>query len=110
MQTKIENNEAMDAVSREKLVADLKLIIEDTEDLLRATADQAGEKIVQIRVKAEENLRNAKIRLAQAEDAIVERTKAAARATDNYVHANPWRAVGIAAGAGVIVGLLIGRR
>lgn len=110
MYTEIEDNEMMDVVTREKLVADLKVVIADTEDLLRATANQAGEKIAEIRVKAEENLRNAKIRLARAEAALVERTKAAARATDDYVRANPWRAVGIAAGAGFIIGLLVGRR
>lgn len=110
MYTEIDDATAMDVVTREKLVSDLKVVIADAEELLRATANQAGEKIAEIRVKAEENLRNAKIRLARAEEAMLERTKAAARATDDYVRANPWRAVGIAAGAGFIVGLLVGRR
>ncbi|MDD5403116.1 MAG: DUF883 family protein [Sulfuricella sp.] len=110
MYTEIDEAVATDLVSREKLVSDLKVVIGDAEELLRATANQAGEKIAEIRVKAEENLRNAKIRLARAEEAMLARTKAAARATDDYVRANPWRAVGIAAGAGFIVGLLVGRR
>lgn len=110
MYTEIDDAVEMDVVTREKLVSDLKVVIADAEELLRATANQAGEKIAEIRVKAEENLRNAKIRLARAEQALLERTKAAARATDDYVRANPWRAVGIAAGAGFIVGLLVGRR
>jgi ElaB/YqjD/DUF883 family membrane-anchored ribosome-binding protein len=110
MYTEIDDAAEMDVVTREKLVSDLKVVIADAEELLRATTNQAGEKIAEIRVKAEENLRNAKIRLARAEQALVERTKAAARATDDYVRANPWRAVGIAAGAGFIVGLLVGRR
>lgn len=110
MYTEIDDAVATDLVTREKLVSDLKVVIADAEELLRATANQAGEKIAEIRVKAEENLRNAKIRLARAEEAMLERTKAAARATDDYVRANPWRAVGIAAGAGFIVGLLVGRR
>lgn len=110
MYTEIDDAVTVDLVTREKLVSDLKVVIADAEELLRATANQAGEKIAEIRVKAEENLRNAKIRLARAEEAMLERTKAAARATDDYVRANPWRAVGIAAGAGFIVGLLVGRR
>ena len=110
MYTEIDDAVAVDLVTREKLVSDLKVVIADAEELLRATANQAGEKIAEIRVKAEENLRNAKIRLARVEEAMLERTKAAARATDDYVRANPWRAVGIAAGAGFIVGLLVGRR
>jgi ElaB/YqjD/DUF883 family membrane-anchored ribosome-binding protein len=110
MYTEIDDAVSLDVVTREKLVSDLKVVIADAEELLRATANQAGGKIAEIRVKAEENLRNAKIRLARAEEALLERTKAAARATDDYVRANPWRAVGIAAGAGFIVGLLVGRR
>ena len=110
MYTEIDDAVSLDVVTREKLVSDLKVVIADAEELLRATANQAGEKIAEIRVKAEENLRNAKLRLARAEEAMLERTKAAARATDDYVRANPWRAVGIAAGAGFIVGLLVGRR
>ena len=103
-------DENLDIVTREKLVTDLRVVIADAEELLRATASMAGEKIAEIRVKAEENLRSAKSHLAVAEAAVLERTKAAARATDDYVRANPWRAVGIAAGAGLVIGLLVGRR
>lgn len=110
MYTEIDDAVATDLVTREKLVSDLRVVIGDAEELLRLTANQAGEKMAEIRVKAEENLRNAKIRLARAEAALLERTKAAATATDDYVRANPWRAVGIAAGAAFVVGLLIGRR
>jgi ElaB/YqjD/DUF883 family membrane-anchored ribosome-binding protein len=47
--------------------------------------------------------------LEDAEAVMVESTKAAARATDEYVHDHPWRAVGIAAGVGLVVGMLISR-
>jgi len=63
-----------------------------------------------LRERIGERLRDAKIRLADAEAALVDRTKAAARATDDYVHENPWRAVGIAAGIGLLLGVIIGRR
>ena len=53
---------------------------------------------------------DAKIRLAEAEDEIINKTRAAARATDEYVHDNPWQAVGVAAAIGVLVGLIVGRR
>jgi ElaB/YqjD/DUF883 family membrane-anchored ribosome-binding protein len=48
--------------------------------------------------------------LSEAQDALVEKGKIAAQATDDYVHEKPWHAVGIAAGVGLVVGLLIGRR
>ncbi|MFA7299226.1 MAG: DUF883 family protein, partial [Sideroxydans sp.] len=84
-------------------------VVADAEDLLRATADQAGEKAASLRERAQANLARAKARLVEAEHAVVERTKVAAQATDDYVHENPWQSVGIAAAVGVLVGMLIGR-
>lgn len=107
------NTELMDvenAVTKDKLVADLRVVVADAEELLRATAGQAGEKVSAARERIQESLTVAKARLAVAQEELMERTKKAARATDEYVHENPWRAVGIAAGVGVIIGMLIGRR
>ena len=100
----------MTQVSKEKLVADFKVVIADAEELLRATAGQAGEKIGDLRAKAQDHLASAKIKLADAEAAIVDKAKQAGRVADDYVHDNPWGAVGVAAGIGFLVGLLIGRR
>jgi ElaB/YqjD/DUF883 family membrane-anchored ribosome-binding protein len=97
-------------VSKEKLISDFKLVVADAEELLRATANQAGDKAADLRVKIQGHLADAKVRLADAEAAVVDKAKLVGRATDDYVHDNPWRSVGIAAGVGLIVGLLIGRR
>jgi ElaB/YqjD/DUF883 family membrane-anchored ribosome-binding protein len=99
-----------DEVSSEKLIADFKVVVADTEALLKATANQGGEKLAEVRARAEESLRVVKARMAEAQAALLARTKAAAKATDAYVHENPWKAVGIAAGVGLVIGLLIGRR
>ena len=96
-------------VDREKLVQDLRVVISDAEELLRATAGQAGEKISTARERIQNSLVAAKARLIAAEEAVVIKTKQAAKATDEYVHENPWKAVGIAAGAGLIIGMLISR-
>jgi ElaB/YqjD/DUF883 family membrane-anchored ribosome-binding protein len=96
-------------VSREKLMQDLRIVVADAEELLRATASQAGEKASATRERIQEHLKAAKERLEDAEDVLVEKTKAAATATDEYVHDHPWHAVGIAAGVGMIVGMLISR-
>jgi ElaB/YqjD/DUF883 family membrane-anchored ribosome-binding protein len=101
---------AAESVSKEKLMQDLKTVVNDAEELLRATASQTGERIAAAREKAEESLRIAKVRLADAQMAIAEKAKVAARATDDYVHENPWQAVGIAAVAGLVLGALISRR
>jgi ElaB/YqjD/DUF883 family membrane-anchored ribosome-binding protein len=97
-------------VSKDKLVADMKVVIADAEELLKATASAAGDRVSAARTRMEDSLRTARIKLAEAQEVVVDKAKAAARATDDYVHANPWRSVGIAAGAGLIIGMLISRR
>lgn len=96
-------------VSKEKLMHDLRVVVTDAEELLRATAGQAGEKVAAARERIQENLAAAKARLIVAEEAVVAKTKQAAKATDEYVHENPWKAVGIGAGVGLIIGMLISR-
>ena len=95
---------------KEKLVSDMKVLVADTEELLRATASQAGEKAAAARERIQATLATTKAKLIDAERAVLEKTKQAARATDDYVHDNPWQAVGVAAGVGFLLGLLIGRR
>lgn len=95
---------------KEKLVADLQRVIADAEELMQATAHQTEGKVVELREKINENLRNARHKLADVEDTIRHKTREVARATDDYVHEHPWLAISTAAGAGVVIGLLIGRR
>ena len=97
-------------VSKEKLVADLKVVVADAEELLRATASQAGEKVTAARARIEASLATAKVKLSDAERALLEKSKLAAKATDEYVRDNPWQAVGVAAVAGLVLGVLISRR
>ncbi len=95
---------------QQQLVTDIKSVITDAENMLQDTADQAGDKIAGIRARIQERLQGARVRLAEAEAALATRTRAAARATDVYVHESPWTAVGIAVGVGLLVGLILGRR
>ena len=97
-------------VNKEKLVADLKVVVADAEELLRATASQAGEKVSAARERIQASLATAKVKLNDAERALLDKTKEAARATDEYVHDHPWHAVGVAAAIGVVLGMLISRR
>lgn len=95
---------------KDKLVADLKTVIADAEELLRLGADQTGTAATEWRAKVESRLERAKHRLADLQDTAIERAKAAGHAADDYVHEHPWKAIGAAAGVGLIIGLLIGRR
>ena len=96
--------------ARDQLVADLKAVVADAEELLKATAGAAGERIAAARARAEDTLRAAKEKLAGLDGEVMDHAKDAARATDEYVHDHPWGAVAIAAVAGLLVGVLIARR
>ena len=96
--------------AQERLVTDMKAVIADAEEILHATADQAGEKITALRARITQRLRDARRRLAEAEAALEAKARAAARATDAYVHENPWKAVAIGTGIGFLVGFILGRR
>ncbi len=98
------------AANKDKLVSDLRVVISDTEELLRATAGAAGDKVGELRERLGVRLRDTKERLIDLEAAVVDKTKAAARATDDFVHEEPWKAVGVAAALGLALGVLIGRR
>lgn len=96
--------------SKDRLMQDLKAVMADAEELLKATASQTGERIATARAKAEETLQSAKIRLGEVQGIALEQAKVVAKKTDNYVSANPWQAVGIATAVGIAIGALISRR
>lgn len=96
--------------SRDRLVEDFKKVIDDAEELLKVTAHETTGKIGAVRERAEENLRVARRKLDTLENDLIIQTKAAAKATDQLVHENPWQAVAIAAGVGLLFGMLSSRR
>ncbi len=97
-------------VTTDKLMADLQAVVTDAEELLKATAGQAGERVTAVRARAEESVRAARARLAAAGERIGEQSREAVKHADHYVHENPWNAIGIAAGVGLLLGILIGRK
>jgi ElaB/YqjD/DUF883 family membrane-anchored ribosome-binding protein len=100
----------MSHVTTERLVEDLRQVVHDAEELLKATAGQAGENIARVRAKAEASLHSARARLVELGTSGVERVRDTAGQANAYVHDNPWVAVGAGAVAGLLVGLLMGRR
>jgi len=98
------------ATQRDKLVADLKLVVSDAEELLKLTANDVSESTTSLRARLQDRLAESKHRLLDLQHSATEKAKAAGHAADDYVHENPWRSVAIGAGAGLIVGLLISRR
>lgn len=97
-------------VTKEQLIVDFKTVVADAEALLKATVNQGGDELAAVRGKAEESILAMKSKLADEQAAIVTFSKDAAKAADVYVHLYPWTAVGVAAGVGLLVGLLSNRR
>lgn len=94
----------------DKLMEDLRQVVVDVEDLLKATAGQAGERVSEVRQRAEQTLRATRQRLSALEGEAIERARAAAGDADRYVRDNPWQSIGIAAGVAFLLGVLISRR
>jgi ElaB/YqjD/DUF883 family membrane-anchored ribosome-binding protein len=94
----------------ERLVKDLKSVVVDADDLLKELAGSTAEGFAAARSKVEGRLSDARVRLAEARIAIAERAKGIAVAGTDYAKENPWKVLGGAAVAGVIIGLLLRRR
>ena len=95
---------------REKLVDDFAAVLGEAEEMLKRAATETGEKARDLRSQVETKLLQAKLRLEELQGQALDQTKAAARATDDYVHDHPWQSIGIAAVIGVCLGLLLNRR
>ncbi len=89
-------------------MSDIKTVLADAEDLLKQAA--AGERASELRETAMTRLKVAWEKAADAQVVVIEQGKKAARATDDYVHEHPWESIGIAAGIGMVIGLLINRK
>ena len=96
--------------TRDQLMRDLKNVVADAESWLRSGSNLSGEDLKAAKAKFERTLVSAKDGIIRMEEAVVEKTKATVKATDDYVTENPWKAIGISAAVGVLVGALISRR
>jgi ElaB/YqjD/DUF883 family membrane-anchored ribosome-binding protein len=101
--------ETTNTVASGKLMQDLQAVVGDTEELISATAGDARERAAGARARAQESLREARAHVVALQRDVVARTRAAGQASDRYVHDHPWTSIGLAAGAGLIVGLLMRR-
>ena len=96
--------------SKEQLISDFKALIADAEALIEATAGNSNDSVKSIRAQAADSLASAKINLEDAQGRLVEKAKDIADNADDYIHKKPWEAIGVAAGLGLLIGLLVARR
>ncbi len=97
-------------ISTDKLLQDLQSVVREAEALLKATAGHAGDKVDEVRARAEQAVREARSRIDDVEHQTMRHVREAATEAEGYVRDNPWQALGVAAGAGLLLGLLLGRR
>ncbi len=97
-------------LNTDELVTDTKVVLDDVEALLNEAANATGEHAQALRARASEALSRAKQGLHDAQTVVAKNTRAAARATDDFVHEHPWSTIGAAAGVGFLIGLLVSRR
>jgi len=102
-------NAILKSNDKDRLVNDVHAVLADAEELMGATASQGGEKIAAIRAKMGARLADAKGKLQDVEREVMDKAKAAAKATDAYVQGNPWQSVLIAGGVGFALGFIVHR-
>jgi ElaB/YqjD/DUF883 family membrane-anchored ribosome-binding protein len=98
------------ASSRDKLVADLKMVIKDAEELLRGTGQQVDSTYQAARSRFESTLQNARTGLGTVQGRVTSGGKDMLDSTERYVNENPWQSVAIGAAAGLALGYLLSRR
>ena len=98
------------SATAEELQANVNDAISDAEEMLAEAANASGDKAAELRARALKKLKLLRERMEDARVAALKQGRAAAHATDDYVHDHPWRSIVAAASIGVVVGLLIARR
>jgi ElaB/YqjD/DUF883 family membrane-anchored ribosome-binding protein len=96
--------------AKHRLSEELRNVVHDTEEMLKHKVQDAGEGYKTAREKLERTVKQARRELEGVEQAVIDRTKKAAKATDHYVHDHPWQSIGVGAGIGLLIGMLIGRK
>lgn len=92
------------------IARDIQNVVSDAQELLKTVQSEGESKLADVKVKVQAKLDNAKQMLGQLQTTVQDGAKVAIDETDAYVRANPWRAVGISAAVGTLLGFLIARR
>ncbi len=97
------------ALGKQKIIEDIKMLLNDSEELLRLSATLPGEGVDALRSRLRDHVDTARNALEDAQANAESRYRAGVDCTEKYVRDNPWQALGAAAGIGFFVGILISR-
>ncbi|MFZ6655386.1 DUF883 family protein [Undibacterium sp. TJN19] len=89
---------------------DVKVLLKDAQALLASAASLTGDKAEEARNRGMRLLEAALSKAQDAQTSAIAAGKQMATSADDYVKENPWRAISVAATAGVLVGMLCSRK
>jgi ElaB/YqjD/DUF883 family membrane-anchored ribosome-binding protein len=95
--------------SKDKLLVDLKAVVEDAQALMKEAVDSSAESVAGVPAYLDDRLSAVKDNLQRVKGAMADQARHAAAATDQYVRENPWRSIGVATAASVVISLLLVR-
>lgn len=98
------------AQQKEKLISDIKTVMAELDELVRDSASDVGDELLELRGKLRSQVSAARETLSDLESRVADGARTAARIGDDYVREHTWTSIGIAAGVGVVIGLLLNRR
>lgn len=104
-QSRLQVEAALSNMARE-----FRNFVSDVDDLMKATNNLTGEELNKAKVKLEQRISTARRSVEELGGTIAERARKTAASADNYVHEQPWTAIGAGAGIGLVVGYLLTRR
>lgn len=113
METHFQNmgkEHAHSTLARERVMADLKSIVRDSEDLINATAGDVSEKVKETRSRLTAALERAKDTCEHLQQETVATARAAAKKADTVIRTHPYESLGAAFGLGLLIGVLVTRK
>lgn len=100
----------MQRINTDKLVKDLREVVDDAQELVKTTAGEAGERAQQARTRAERSLGAVRTRLEAFGERTGTRAKQAVHSAKGEIEQHPWIAIGATAVVGIVLGLLLRRK
>ena len=95
---------------KEELLQEVRAVLDDVEELYHSGVEEGSKEAEQLRGKPQRKLQAAQRKLGDFEEVAAERVKQTARQADQLVQDKPYYAMGFAALAGLVVGVLLNRR
>jgi ElaB/YqjD/DUF883 family membrane-anchored ribosome-binding protein len=102
-------NPSMD-VQKDKLIQDLRVVMRDAEEILKSSGQQLGDGAAHWRERTQDRLAQVREQISALQQQTTDRVVTAGRSTNEFVHRNPWAAVGVASGIGLLAGFLMNNR